>query len=76
MHSSNSLLIHKIDTLAEFSTEIFEQNISEVIVGKIDKKLLAIKGLNGECVKKREICDKNLFQITLNEVVRQSHLQI
>ena len=76
MHSSNSLLIHKIDTLAEFSTEIFEQNISEGIVGKIDKKLLAIKELNGECVKKREICDKNLFQITLNEVVRQSHLQI
>ena len=76
MHSSNSLLIHKIDTLAEFSTEIFEQNISEGIAGKIDKKLLAIKALNGECVKKREICDKNLFQITLNEVVRQSHLQI
>ena len=38
MHSSNSLLIHKIDTLAEFSTEIFEQNISEGTVGKIDKK--------------------------------------
>ena len=53
MYSSNSLLIHKKDTFLGFSSQVFEKNISEGILGKIDQNFLprlanlAIKGFEG-----------------------------
>ena len=41
MYSSNSLLIHKKDAFLEFSSQVFEKNISEGILGKIDQKILS-----------------------------------
>ena len=41
MYSSNSLLIHKKDAFLGFSSQVFEKNISEGILGKIDQKILS-----------------------------------
>ena len=41
MHSSTSLLIHKKDAFVGFSSQVFEKNISEGVLGKIDQKNLS-----------------------------------
>ena len=41
MYSSNSLLIHKNVAFAGFPSQVFEKNISEGVLGKIDQKNLS-----------------------------------
>ena len=41
MYSSNSLLIHKKDAFAGFSSQVFEKNISDGVLGKTDQKFLS-----------------------------------
>ena len=41
MYSVNSLLIHKKDTFAGFFSQVFEKNISEGVLGKIDQNILS-----------------------------------
>ena len=56
--------------LQDFVNKLLKKNISEGILGKIDKKRLAVWGVGGfGWIRwKKKIWEKNLLQVMLNEV--------